>query len=133
MLRQCRNMQTLYNRIKFFPGPIWLDIGSNPWPGGTITLENRIETVSLQLSMTLIAPLPRTMGRLSRYETSCKVGVISPHGKWKACISERHLSIKAARRLRSCCTIFFMQLFTPSLGPMIVCCSKYITHFNKTK
>ena len=33
-------------------------------------------------------------GRPSRNDTSCRVGAISPHGKWKVCVSGLHRSTK---------------------------------------
>src|SRR6266540_1946515 len=39
-----------------------------------------------------------TSGRPSKYATSCRVGAISPQGRWNVCVSGLHLSTSADRR-----------------------------------
>jgi hypothetical protein len=61
-----------------------------------MTPTNRVEIMSFHVSLSFYGTTaPLAMGRLSGYESSCKVEVTSPNGRCKACV---HLSTNMAKR-----------------------------------
>ena len=87
---------------KAFIGPCFSVAGkglNEATPSLRSMTEKRPSISSRQSTPTFLAQIAApTQGRPIRSETSSSVGAISLHDRWNVCVSERHLSIRAAKR-----------------------------------